>query len=97
MRPWMPGGVNRQGAWLWYIQSKKALALGWVLWRGISITPSFESKRGFQFEVPLRANQDVCPQTEIPRTVHKFHIVLKAINPPGWVLNRQISITPRKL
>lgn len=54
------------------------------------MTPSFEFQKGVQFEVPLRAGQDglsyVCPQTDIPRTVHKFYIVSKAINPPGCVL-----------
>ena len=61
------------------------------------MTPSFEFQRGFQFEVPLRANQDVWHQTDIHKAVQKSHIVSKAINPPGWGLNRQISMKSRKL
>ena len=79
----------QQGVWLWYIQSKKALALGCGRRRQISMTPSFESKRGVQFEVPLRAGQDglsyLWPQTDIHKTVHKFYISFKGRKSAGDV------------
>lgn len=51
------------------------------------MTPSSEFQRGFQFEIPLRANQGVRPQTATHKTVHKFHIGLKVANPPGYLLS----------